>query len=161
MKSSVFIFLWCSQLSLSTNMIERMGGLKLPHLRILSLGRNKIKKIDCADLGKSLEEVRRVYIAEQALYIWTIICFTAVDVVQWSLLSRWCNAAYKTEKVVSSYSHCMILRHNLFLAMISYILHVSCVGILPTITLRAGAKLTNWFVTTCPQGTLSAPTSYW
>ena len=50
-----------SQLSLSTNMIERMGGLKLPLLRVLSLGRNKIKKIDCPDLGNSLQEVKHAY----------------------------------------------------------------------------------------------------
>ena len=47
----------CEQLSLSTNQIERMINLpKLKNLKILSLGRNNIKRIVGLDeIGQSLE----------------------------------------------------------------------------------------------------------
>lgn len=39
-------FISCRHLSLSSNSIERMVRLELPNLKILSLGRNRIKRID-------------------------------------------------------------------------------------------------------------------
>ena len=36
----------CQHLSLSTNSIDRFGNLTLPELKILSVGRNHIKKIE-------------------------------------------------------------------------------------------------------------------
>ena len=49
----------CQKLSLSTNAIERMIALpKLKNLRILSLGRNNIKRIMALeDVGQTLEEL--------------------------------------------------------------------------------------------------------
>ena len=49
----------CQKLSLSTNAIERMIALpKLKNLRILSLGRNNIKRIMALeDVGSTLEEL--------------------------------------------------------------------------------------------------------
>ena len=68
-----------SQLSLSTNMIERMGGLKLPKLKILSLGRNKIKKIECADLANTLQEVSRIRGSQISICVYAFKhnCFVA------------------------------------------------------------------------------------
>lgn len=48
----------CTHLSLSTNCIDRIQPLGLKNLKILSLGRNNIKKIEkLDDLGATLEEL--------------------------------------------------------------------------------------------------------
>lgn len=52
----------CQHLSLSTNSIDRFGNLTLPELKILSVGRNHIKKIEKIDgLGGTLEELWMSY----------------------------------------------------------------------------------------------------
>jgi len=47
----------CVQLSFSTNAIEKMPQLRLPNLKILSLGRNKIKKLELKGLEGTLEQL--------------------------------------------------------------------------------------------------------
>lgn len=49
----------CEQLSLSTNMIDRMGSLAgMTNLKILSLGRNNIKKLEkLEDVASTLEQL--------------------------------------------------------------------------------------------------------
>ena len=48
----------CVKLSLSTNAIERITNLKLKNLRILSIGRNNIKRIaGLEDVSQTLEEL--------------------------------------------------------------------------------------------------------
>ena len=49
----------CEQLSLSTNMIDRMGSLSgMTNLKILSIGRNNIKKIEKLDeVATTLEQL--------------------------------------------------------------------------------------------------------
>eukprot|EP00750_Incisomonas_marina_P012573 INCI1701.1.p1 GENE.INCI1701.1~~INCI1701.1.p1 ORF type:complete len:206 (-),score=31.14 INCI1701.1:102-719(-) len=47
----------CLQLSFSTNAIEKMPQLRLPNLRILSLGRNCIKKLELKGLEPTLEQL--------------------------------------------------------------------------------------------------------
>ena len=44
----------CQHLSLSTNSIDRFGNLTLPELKILSVGRNHIKKIDSINIATLL-----------------------------------------------------------------------------------------------------------
>ena len=52
----------CVQLSFSTNAIERMPQLRLPSLKILSLGRNRIKKLDnLKGLEPTLEQLWMSY----------------------------------------------------------------------------------------------------
>eukprot|EP00940_MAST-03C_sp_MAST-3C-sp2_P002950 g2950.t1 len=49
---------YCEKLSMSTNSIERMAALKMPHLKILSLGRNKLSKIDnLKSVSSTLEQL--------------------------------------------------------------------------------------------------------
>ena len=47
----------CVQLSFSTNAIDKMPLLKLPSLRILALGRNRIKKLDVRGLENTLQQL--------------------------------------------------------------------------------------------------------
>lgn len=48
----------CEKLSMSSNAIERMAPLKMPHLKILSLGRNKLSKIDnLKSVSSTLEQL--------------------------------------------------------------------------------------------------------
>ena len=53
------VFENCTQLSLSSNQIDRMAALpKLRNLKILSLGRNAIKRIICLEeVGQTLEQL--------------------------------------------------------------------------------------------------------
>lgn len=59
MDSALVTLKACEKLSLSTNNIEKMGSLTgLEHLKILSVGKNLIKKLDgVADVGEHLEEL--------------------------------------------------------------------------------------------------------
>ena len=52
----------CQHLSLSTNSIEKFGNLTLPELKILSIGRNHIKKVDKIEgIAGTLEELWMSY----------------------------------------------------------------------------------------------------
>lgn len=59
MDSALVTLKACEKLSLSTNNIEKMGSLTgLENLKILSVGKNLIKKLDgVADVGEHLEEL--------------------------------------------------------------------------------------------------------
>ncbi|KAJ3020370.1 Dynein light chain 1, axonemal [Thoreauomyces humboldtii] len=59
MDASLATLAKCEQLGLSTNQIEKISSLQgMPHLRILSLGRNSIKKIEGLDaVADTLEEL--------------------------------------------------------------------------------------------------------
>ncbi|KAI8905707.1 hypothetical protein PhCBS80983_g02603 [Powellomyces hirtus] len=59
MDASLATLVKCEQLALSTNQIEKISSLQgLPHLRILSLGRNSLKKIEGLDaVADTLEEL--------------------------------------------------------------------------------------------------------
>ena len=58
MDDSLNQFEACVKLSLSTNSIERIVNLKLKNLRILSIGRNNIKRVaGLEDVSQTLEEL--------------------------------------------------------------------------------------------------------
>jgi dynein light chain 1, axonemal len=58
----------CQHLSLSTNSIEKFGNLALPELKVLSIGRNHIKKIDKIEsIAGTLEELWMSYNVLQSL----------------------------------------------------------------------------------------------
>eukprot|EP00494_Astrolonche_serrata_P011488 UN11573 len=47
----------CEQLSMSTNQIEKISALKLPNLKILSLSRNNIRRLQNLDGLENLQEL--------------------------------------------------------------------------------------------------------
>ena len=58
MDDSLNQFEACQKLSLSTNAIERIVNLKLKNIRILSIGRNNIKRVaGLEDVSQTLEEL--------------------------------------------------------------------------------------------------------